>query len=1194
MVGTGKQGLQLAMIKQARSYGQSAFACLLLLTLIWAPGVVCAQIDQGSITGVVQDTTGAIIPSASVTLTNTETGLVLKTTGSNDGVYTFSPLKIGNYTVTALAPGFSATTQEKIHVDAQARVSVPLVLHPGSVSDSVTVSTAPPMLQTASGSVGQVLDTRTIDNIPLNGRNTMYVAQLAAGVVRGGDGRGANEGDFDANGQRAQQNNFVLDGVDNNSYLPAFNNQGGFVLNPPPDSLSEFTVQTSNYSAELGHSAGAVMNTSIRTGTNSVHGHIWEYVRNTDFDAKDWNAPNVPDYHENQFGATLGGPVLRDKVFFFGYAEANRIVYANPISPITVPTAKMRQGDFTELLDPTLTSTGVATKLYQPNVAGTPALSCNGQQNVICSGSIDQVALKILQLYPTPNTNGNKTFNNYVPTNQKATANTWQWGARVDYNLSAKDQMFVRYSYANFHLGPPPILGHPLDGGTVNQENSSNVNKNLAFSETHAFSPKLLNEFRFGWTNGDESVRPAEYDNPDIASSLGFGGVPSGGILGGSLPTTKLTGTQQFGTGPTEPQFKGQNNFEYLDNVTWIRGAHAFKFGTVIEEIHLPFFSPPTAFGSYTFNGTYTSLPGQKNTGYAVADFLLGDMNSAAISNYANLHFSRYARSFYVQDDWRASNRLTLNLGVRYDNFQPNVEDKGQFGEIDVQPNGPSQGTGVLIYPSSQKNTFLAPRFLQYLSDNRVSLSYSSNPALIDHQNFNIAPRLGFSLSLDDKSVLRGGFGIFYSKPENTGGPETMQNYPFQNSSTFTAGGCKAGACAPININIETGFSSILSGNGLTANVTSPTFNGSQRSMKTPYTQSYNLVFQRAISNNLVADIGYVGNVSRHLIVNFNKNGPTALIDPRLAPATADPFYNIAGGTAASLGTILENEYIGISGYNALQTKLEKRFSHGLEFLATYTWAHSLDDASQPLSGIGYRAPNIIGISDEYSRSDFDVRHRVTFNSYYELPVGRGRQFHPGGKAGDIILGGWATDVQWTAQSGLPFTVNTNLGSVGPNGANTNAILTGNPFAGGGTPPPSNTTLTSCPAHVRNRTNWYNPCAFSNPPLAFPNASISGSPVSTARIMGSDALPYLGGRSNVVNSPGYERINMSVFKSFHTFHEQHFDFRVDIFNVFNHPSWDTPSNISNNITGGLITSSQTVQLYTPDSRFFQFSGKYVF
>ena len=1158
-----------------------------------APLSLFGQADQGSISGVVQDASGAVIPNADVNLTSTDTGLVLKTKTSSSGVYTFSPIKIGNYSVRAVAPGFAATTQEHIHVDAQSRLNIPVTLQLGTVSQSVTISTAPPLLQTESGSIGQVMSTETINNMPLNGRNAMYVAQLASGVVMGVDARGSKVGDFDANGQRGQQNNFILDGVDNNSYLPAFNNQPGFVLNPPPDALAEFNLQTSDYSAELGHSAGAVMNTSVKSGTNQLHGSVWEYVRNTVLDAQDWNATSIPAYHENQFGSTLGGPIVKDKLFFFGYDEANRIAYASPIGPLTVPTALMRTGDFSELLNPALTSTGTPIKLYEPDQPGAPPLTCNGQSNVICPANIDTVAKAILNMYPQPNTNGAETYNNYQK-NISATDNTWQWGARVDWNLSSKDQTFARFSYVNLHLGQPNPLGYPLDGGTVNNENSANVAKNLAVSETHTFAPSVLNEFRFGYTAGNNSVKQEDYNTPDIASSLGFGGVPSGGPIGGSLPNTTISGMQKFGATGTIPQLKSQHDYEFLDNLTWIRGNHSLKIGFSIESIHFPFFSPPTVFGSYTFSGTYTSLPGVSHTGYGAADFLLDEINKASISNYSYLHFSRRAVGAYLQDDWHTTRRLTLNLGLRYDNFTPNKEDHGLFATIDVNPIGPAQGTGVMAYTDSQKSTYLAPKFLQYLSDNNITLQYSGNDALVNHQNLNFSPRIGFSYSISDTALLRGGFGIFYSGTENDGGPETMQNYPFQNSSTFSAPGCKPGKCVPLSQTLETGFSSLITGNGLEANVTTPTFQGSQPTVRTPYSEAYNLTFQQALTTNLVATLAYIGNVSRHLVVNINRNSPMALIDPRLASYTVHPFFNTAGGQAASLGTVNENEYVGISSYNSMQVKLQKRFSRGLSFLATYTWAHSLDDASQPLSGPGFRAPNMIGLRQDYSRSDFDIRNRVTFNGYYDLPFGRNRAFLSNGRIVNAVLGGWSSDLQFTAQTGAPFTVDTDLGSSGPNGGTANAILIADPFAPGGTPPASNPTLKSCPTRTRTRTNWYNPCAFANPPLAFPDAGIAGSPVSTLQIAGMAALPYLGGRSNVISAPGYERVNMSIFKRWYTIREQSIDFRVDVFNVLNTPSWGTPSSASNDITGGIITEPQNFQLFTPDSRFFQISGKYEF
>lgn len=338
---------------------------LVLSVVLVFPAILRAQMDQGTITGVVKDNAGAVVSGADVTLTNTGTGLVLHTTTDSSGIYEFSPIKIGNYSVSASAAGFSSTLQKNLRVDIQERLNVILVLKPGSVSQTVTVSTAPPLLQTQTGSVGQVMETKTINDIPLNGRNAMYVAQLAPGVTQGVGGRGNGTGDFSANGQRPTQNNYILDGIDNNTVAPDFLNGASFVVNPPPDALAEFNVQVSNYSAELGHSAGAVMNTTVKSSTNDIHGDFWEYFRNTALDAKNFNALTIPTYHENQFGATLGLPVIKNKLFFFGYAEANRIVFGNTYTE-SIPTIKMRSGDFSELLNPALTSQRKAITLYEP------------------------------------------------------------------------------------------------------------------------------------------------------------------------------------------------------------------------------------------------------------------------------------------------------------------------------------------------------------------------------------------------------------------------------------------------------------------------------------------------------------------------------------------------------------------------------------------------------------------------------------------------------------------------------------------------------------------------------------------------------------------------------------------------------------------------------------------------------------
>ena len=602
---------------------------LAIFVLFGQAGTAVAQQDQGAITGTIQDPTGASVPNAAVTLTNVDTGLVLNVTSDASGNYTFSPLKVGNYKVSATAPGFSTTEQNQVRVDVQSRAEVNVKLNPGAATTTVQVTDAPPLLQTQEASTGQVIQAKTINDTPLNGRNWVFIAQLTAGVAPASGARGQGKGDFNANGQRAEQNNFILDGVDNNTNVVDFLNGASFVVRPPPDALAEFKVQTGAYSAEFGHSAGAVVNASIKSGTNQIHGDLWEYLRNDAFDVKEYFNSKVSKYRQNQFGATLGFPIIKDKLFLFGDAEANRIVFANPKTGITVPTVLMRQGDFSELLNPALTSGGKAITLYQPGSGGTQLLSCNGRQNVYCPGQVNSVAQGVLNLYPLPNTNGANTYNNYNTT-VNDTDNTFQWDARADWNVSSKDQMFARHSYLNNPGNRPAPLGNILDGGGFGDTGQiKTFGQNFAFSETHIFTPSFTNEFRFGYNWGHFSFTQPNA-NKNIAPTLGFGGIPFFKLNGG-LPNVSVSGIDHFGSPTFYVSNEFENVFQILDNVTKQVGNHALHAGVDFQHVRFSTTQPTQPRGSYTFNGTFTSQPGTSNTGYGVADFLADQMSSAAI-----------------------------------------------------------------------------------------------------------------------------------------------------------------------------------------------------------------------------------------------------------------------------------------------------------------------------------------------------------------------------------------------------------------------------------------------------------------------------------------------------------------------------------------------------------------------------------
>lgn len=1189
---------------------------LLTLALLGAAPRALAQADQGTITGVVQDTSGAVISNAAVKLTNTDTGLVLKSKADASGIYVFSPIKIGNYSISASANGFQTTVRTNIHLDLQQRLNVVLVLNPGAATETVTVSADAPLMQTQESSVGQVMNTEDIDNVPLNGRNWVFIAQLAAGAAPPEGSRGAGKGDFNANGQRAEQNNFILDGVDNNVNVVDFYNGASFVAQPPPDALAEFKVQTSDYSAEFGHSAGAVINASLKSGTNSIHGSAWEYVRNTIFDAKDWNATSIPTYHENQFGATLGLPILKDKLFFFGDVQANRIVFYNP-NTLTVPSALERSGDFSELLNPNLTGNSAPIQLYYQDPSGKnpPVPIPNNKLGSISGTTPNATALKLLNLYPAANTNGNLLYDNYK-VNLPVKDNTFQWDSRMDWNVSSRDQTYARFSYWHEPGYWTPPLGSILDGGGFGQDgNQNNLGENFMLSETHIFTPTLTNEFRIGYNYIHTGFLHPNAANTGFAASVGLGGIPTAKLNGG-LPYVSISGISHFGSPTWSTTDEHENVAQILDNVTKVIGSHALKAGVAFQSIRFSTLQPQQSRGSYNYNGVYTSNLNAANTGFGVADFLLDQQNSAGLSNEVTNGDARWYDAVYFQDDWRVTPKLTLNLGVRWDYFQP-YKDVGGF-QASYHMTGPTSlntstgfGSGSAVYQIPKDGQAYAQSvftqtngaFLNVLAKDNIALQYVSDPHIISAQKSNFAPRVGLAWSFDPKTVVRAGYGLFYGGLESTGyWPNLGENYPFQYATNFPAASCGTMNCPTDGITLANGFASIVA-NGFATNVTNLTMRGSDAEAKTPYTASYNLSIQRELTQSMVATVSYVGNNSHHLQVFPDPNSPLALQNPNNSSQNTRPLPDFGGSSYTS--------YTGDSNYNSLQTKLEKRLSGGASFLATYTYSHSMDDAPTPLGTTGdwgFRQNALLSEHDDFSSSGFDTRHRLTLNAYYKLPFGSGEKFLNQNRALDLLAGGWAGNLTFTAQTGNPFTVGS-TGISGITGGGRRAIKVRDQYQTGGTFQTPNPSINvTCASRTKTRSNWYNPCSFQNPwdPNDWTNDPAHYIPKSTSDPHYASAsmpiyvtdrnavLGYLGGKRDQVYGPGYERINMSLFKNFRVYERQTLQFRTDIFNLFNTASLGQPSDTSIGSTGGKITAPKRVQANTPDARFLQLSLKYSF
>ncbi len=1162
-----------------------------------------AQVDQGSISGTVRDSSGAGVAGAKVTITNAANGFSVTETTDGSGNYTATPLKLGTYTVKVQSKGFAPTTQDNVQVNVASTTTADLQVGVEGSQTNVTVTSAAPALQTEEASTGQVVSSKVINDTPLNGRNFTFIAQLSAGVTPSEQGsRGAAKGDFSANGQRSEQNNFILDGVDNNANLVDFLNGASFVIKPPPDALQEFKVQTGDYTAELGHSAGAVLNVATKSGGNSFHGDLWEYFRNDVLNSRDYFQNVVPKYRQNQFGATLGGPILKDKLFFFGDAEANRIIFGQT-GIYTVPTLAERTGDFSDLLNGGANGRGQPVTLYQPGgpthadptkpsspIVATNYLNCNGVNNVICPAQVNPVAQGILSAYPKPNRgSAANTINNYT-FQGSASDNTTQYDGRLDYNASPRDQMFARYSYTNEPISFVAPLGI-LDGGSFGGSGSTvTEGRNFTFSETHVFAPTLINEFRVGYNWIAAAFIPPNA-GVDLSPQFGLGGIPfspgNGGLPSFGFGNNGLSGA---GSPVYEPTREYENVIQILDNVSKQIGNHSLRFGVNFERIRVQTNQPVDPKGTFTFDGKFSQDPNNTgNTGYGAADFLLNNISSSSVANIFTSHTQRWYRSGYFQDNWKATPNLTLNLGIRYEYTQPINELNGQ--QANFVPDY-AAGTAVYRIPTKAQNRPpLTPKFLAALAADKVSVQYTNNNFLVDPAFTNVSPRIGISYQLG-KTVIRSGYGIFYGGLESTGYyPSLSQNFPFQYDSNFPSGNCTGpGACPNNGQRLETGFSDALNA-GLANFVNQPGFRSYQTNTQTPYSQQFNLSVQRSITNSTTATIAYVAALGRHLQSNPDGNIPAQVVPAGVNEQTLRPYPDFGGSSLI--------DYAGSASYNSAQLTLERRLTNGLTFLGAYTWSHALDDANTLLggsgqSGSGYRNQRLLGYSYDYGNSTIDVRQRFVLNTQYELPFGHGKKYLNSSGIANELVGGWAAALVFRVQTGQPVGIyaNNNPGGTG----NAFAYRIADPFKAGGTP---NSVNGTCATKTRTVETWFNPCAFVNPPKVVTGAAGPGQiSVTDPNVLSAYGPP---GRTSVYG-PGYNRTDLSAFKSFAVYRETNVQFRADIFNLWNTPAYGQPGNTTGGgfgqITserfgsgGGNYTSTAGE---SPDARVVQFALKYIF
>jgi carboxypeptidase family protein/TonB-dependent receptor-like protein len=1266
---------------KTESSSRMRFACAFVVgALLFSASLLHAQVDTGSISGTVTDASGAVLKGATVTLTNEGTSAELTTTTGDSGTYTFSPVRIGNYTVSASAGGFQKTTQKNLTVNVGANLLANFTLKPGAVSETVEVTSTTPQLQTQDASVGQVVDARNVNNLPLNGRNFTFLAQTVAGVnTPQADTRGnAASGAFAANGNRPAQNNYMLDGIDNNSDTVDFLNGTNFVVLPPVDAVQEFKVQTTDFSAEYGRSGAAVLNATIKSGTNAFHGTVWEFLRNDKFDARDYfehNGAQKGEFRQNQYGFSIGGPVIipklfdgRNKVFFFGDYEklarrqgvphqgsvptvqergSGPTAYTNFQELITDQSGSNKPDDLGRIfsngtiLDPATTravTAGVADPVtglvattsgfvrdpFMTTSAGCPistkdytGLMAGCNLNILPAGRLDPNAINLLNLYPLPNGAGISSNYNVSP---KLKQDRQSFDTRLDVNFSQKDQTFFRFSLVDDPQLIPGIFGGVADGGGFQEGPQTALAQQSALAWTHVFTPNTINVARAGLNYLHTTrVSPEANNLTDLPGQFGILDIPQQHENGG-LPAFSIQGLQTLGTNAFLPSDEVSSTIQFSDDFTKIYGKHTFKMGFEYQHVKFSTLQPPWSRGQFQFDGVYTNVPGAgvgaNNTGIAQmlltpiastvggVDYVGGPGREGGPNNQSifvsNISLTDNGKNYYgtyIQDDWKVSQKLTINLGLRWDFFGLVYEHHGN--QANFVPSGAPTGSPMYIIPQGPNSGNLSTSFTSLLAQDGIALAVTNKygKGLGTSQKTNFAPRFGFAYQATPKLVARGGFGIFYNGFENRGfSPNIGENYPFQFNFQFNAAddnhpffytGCTSPAVTPVqSATLETGFSctpldptsSLFVAKGLA-------LRGIQFDYITPYTMGGNLTFQYQATPSLSLQAGYVTSLARHLETFPGSNNVTQILPKGATQVIQFPDFGQGASYATSNGS---------SFYHGLQTTVEKRFGNGLNFLVTYTWSKVLSDARDLLNGFsgnGYRAPSVpgLGIQADYALANFDVRNVFHFTGGYELPFGKGKRYLGDSRGvSNVLVGGWSLVWSTVLQGGQPMKLDCPDSTT--SGTNCTDLL-----VPGQNPTPG----------LRRAANgnpiWLNAAAFTQPCELGAGGPIAGSPAGCVPLTGGGVLG--GPRPAMVTGPGYKRLDLSFLKDFYLNERFRLQFRTEMFNILNHPNFNQPHFGGNGVVSiggsGDFTSSNFGQIGSTrdapnDPREIQFALKLYF
>jgi Carboxypeptidase regulatory-like domain/TonB-dependent Receptor Plug Domain/TonB dependent receptor len=1075
-----------------------------VVMLLGLSAVAFAQSGNSTISGTVKDPTSAVVPGAMIKIVNLDSGVQLETVTNEAGLYRVGALLPGRYQVEVDASGFDRITRGPITLQVSQTVAIDVTVEIGKQTEAVIVTEAAPLTESQSSNVAQTVNRQMLAGLPLPNRAASSLASLAPGVIMVDTGTGTAENYpvFTVAGGRTRNQTFVLDGGNVSNAVGLTRNQQ--LTSLPVDAMQEFQVVANNYSAEHGHSTGGIVVMSTRAGTGEYHGSLFESLQNDVLNARNFFAPSKQPIRLNQFGGSLGGPIRKDKTFFFVTWERTRQLTSDTLAS-TVPTLLNRAGDFSDLR----TSYGAPVLIYDPaTTSGINRQPFPG--NKIPLERLDPVALEALRFFPLPNSPGTITnSNNYVGSSANRLNRDIVVG-RFDHRVTPSDLLTVRYyindsdTYNNGTYGIPEA--DPLGDITDVRVQS------ILGAYTHIFNPAVSNDIRFTYLRRKfNDSRPGAGEN--LAGQIGLTGVTDA-----AFPAFTIPGYATLGNPAAVARFQTPIlDRQILNALSWYKGKHAWKFGVEFRAGANDEIRDRGSAGNFTFSPLITRLPGVAGTGNALASFLLGEVNAASVQVSDKIQTRASYLAFYAQDDWRITDRLTINAGLRWEAEFPRREINNKMNSFDATAINPVSSTpGVVTF---------------------AGVNGTPERAFATDRN-NFGPRLGFAYRIpgNRETVIRGGGGIFYGQTvSNTIGDTASLG--FSDAASYVV----AQAEFQSALRLRDGFPA-FSRQPLTPafgavpldqrpNTAISFFNPKQVA---PISYQYNLGIQREVARNLLFEVGYMANVSHHLTANdFSLNQvPPQLMGPGDAQLLR-PFPQFSNVTWI-------NPSIGNSTYHAGFVRAEKRFGSGFSFLAHYTLSKFLDDVeSADEYGITGNYMDAYNRQLDKGRSGSDVPHRLMLTVLYEIPSFRGNRF------ASVALGGWKVGVLQTAQSGAPFTVITT--------ANTTNAFPAGPLR------PNLSRDPSLPSGERTITRWFDTTAFGAPaPFTFGNSPRSG----------------LRGASLVTT-------DLTLEKSFFITERWKFDLRAEFYNLLNHANFNIPGFAFGAPDFGVVSSARagrTVQL----------------